>query len=74
VRLNDTGRPISEDQYNRLVKALADPKVVQDFWLGEERPADWPEAVPFPAERVVLPRDWVVRRRVELGLGARRRG
>lgn len=52
---------------------MTDSEVVQIFWLGEERPAGWPEAVAWPLDRIVLPKDWVERRREELGLSARRK-
>jgi hypothetical protein len=44
---------------------------VQAFLEGE-RPARWPDAVPFPLVVVVLSKDWVQERREELGLSTRR--
>jgi hypothetical protein len=70
VIVNTTGHPVTESEYNELVKKLADPVVVKMFWEGE-RPVNWPDAIPFPPVVEVLPKDWVQRRREELGLSRR---
>jgi hypothetical protein len=50
---------------------VSEPRELVDrFWEGE-RPEDWPDAIPFPPQVVVLEKDWVRRRREELGLSER---
>lgn len=41
---------------------------MQEFWDGDERPANWPDAIPWPVQIEELPLDWVRKRREELGL------
>lgn len=60
-------RRCSEDEANEWFRQNADAELVDAFWAGE-RPARWPDSIPFPVEVVVLPKDWVRSRRFELGL------
>jgi hypothetical protein len=61
---------VTEAEANAWFRRNANAGLVKAFLEGE-RPVNWPDAIPFPPVVEVLPKDWVQRRREELGLSRR---